>query len=456
MSNSRKKSRNRGRKKGNVLTRMAVWKKILLCSIGIVLCLVGMAGCYVMAKWDLMDTEDIQAEDIVINEEVKKNLDLGEGYTNIALFGVDTREGDLEEGTRSDAIIVASLNNKTKEIRMVSVYRDTLLDLGDGSTYEKCNAAYSYGGPKQAISMLNMNLDLDIQDYVTVDFGAIADVIDLLGGIELDVTDEEAEEMNNHILGTGLEAGKEVHYMEGGGHLLLDGVQATTYARVRSTAGGDFTRTERQRIVIEKIVEKAMQTDLVTLNKIIDQVFPQISTSFTLSEILTYATAYKEYTLGENTGFPFEEFRTTDTLSGKGDVVLASTLTENVSKLHEFLFDTKDYTPSSAVQTISDTIEYMASMMSTSGGTYTDGDTSSGQDYLYDDSYTQQENWSGDSYTDGYEENWTEDSYTGGWEEDNSYTEDPGDAGYYEDPSGGYVEDSYTDSSTYIDEGNSY
>ena len=169
---------------------------------------------------------------------------------------MDSRDGDLGEGNRTDCIIVASLNNKTKEIKMVSVYRDTLLDLSEG-TYQKCNAAYSYGGPVLAINMLNMNLDLDIQDYVTVDFGAIADAVDLLGGIEIEVTEEELPYINQYIPETANSAGKAANLLQSAGLQKLDGTQATTYARIRSTAGGDFTRTERQRLVIEKMFEKA-------------------------------------------------------------------------------------------------------------------------------------------------------------------------------------------------------
>ena len=166
---------------------------------------------------------------------------------------------------------------------MVSVYRDTLLDLSEG-TYQKCNAAYSYGGPVMAINMLNMNLDLDIEDYVTVDFGAIADAIDLLGGVEIDVKEEEIQYINKYINETARSAGKEAHRVEKSGLQLLDGSQATTYARIRSTAGGDFTRTERQRLVIEKMFDKALKADLGTINAIIDKVFPQVSTSFTLQK----------------------------------------------------------------------------------------------------------------------------------------------------------------------------
>ena len=200
---------------------------------------------------------------------------------------------------------------------MVSVYRDTLLDLSEG-TYQKCNAAYSYGGPVLAINMLNMNLDLDIQDYVTVDFGAIADAVDLLGGIEIEVTEEELPYINQYIPETANSAGKAANLLQSAGLQKLDGTQATTYARIRSTAGGDFTRTERQRLVIEKMFEKAKGADIGTLNKIIDKVFPQVSTSFTLPEILKYASAYSEYKLVGNMGFPEDKY--TDMLSEIGSV----------------------------------------------------------------------------------------------------------------------------------------
>ena len=353
----RRGRRRRGRKKGNWFTRLKTWQKVLLCFACVLICAVISACLYVMAKWDKIDTQEINAEDLIINQEVQvqknEDIDLGEGYTNVALFGVDSRDGNLGKGNRTDCIIVASLNNETKEIKMVSVYRDTLLDLSEG-TYQKCNAAYSYGGPVTAINMLNMNLDLDIEDYVTVDFGAISDAIDLLGGIEVDVTDEEARYLNQYLQETADSAGKEAHFLDAGGHLLLDGAQATTYARIRSTAGGDFTRTERQRLVVEKMFEKARTADLGTINSIIDAVFPQVSTSFTLQEVLMYASAYSQYTLGENMGFPVD--KTTDTLSGLGSIVIPQDLTSNVAKLHEFLFGTVGYTPSSTVQTINGNI----------------------------------------------------------------------------------------------------
>lgn len=354
---AKRRHRRGRRKRGNWFSRLTIGKKIGVCFGGLILALASSGVVYVAAKLGQLDTQEIPKEDIVINEGVEQLASLGEGYLNVALFGVDSREGDLEKNTRTDCIIVASLNKETKEIKMASVYRDTLLDLSEG-TLQKCNAAYSFGGPKQAINMLNMNLDLDIQNYVTVDFKAIADTIDLLGGLDIELTEAEVKYIGDFIGETGDVAGRDrgdVHYVEGAGLQHLDGVQATTYARIRSTAGGDFTRTERQRLVIEKMVEKILKSDLATINKIIDEVFPKISTNFTMTEILSYAKYFNQYKLGENTGFPID--KATDTISGLGSIVIPVSLEDNVKKLHEFLFGTEEgYTPSDKVQSISNKI----------------------------------------------------------------------------------------------------
>lgn len=406
--NVRRRGRRRSQKKqGNWFTDLKLWQRVLLCCSGFLLCLIFAGAAYVYAAWNKIDTQEIKADDLIINQEVKQNkdVDLGEGYTNVALFGVDSRDGNLGEGNRTDCIIIASLNNETKEIKMVSVYRDTLLDLSEG-TYQKCNAAYSYGGPVMAINMLNMNLDLDIEDYVTVDFGAIADAIDLLGGVEIDVKEEEVQYLNKYLSETAHSAGKEAVRVEKSGLQILDGSQATTYARIRSTAGGDFTRTERQRLVIEKMFDKALEADLGTINEIINKVFPQVSTSFTLQEILMYASAYSEYTLGDNMGFPSDN--TTDTLSGLGSIVIPQDLVTNVTNLHQFLFGTMDYTPSSTVQTVNDNIISTVNSASSVSEAesedtyYSDNNYESSSDgYNYDSSDTYSDN-----YSDGLEEDY--------------------------------------------------
>lgn len=303
---------------------------------------------YVMVKYGKIQLNAFGDGDIVFNDGVKQ-----EGYTTIALFGGDSREGQLEAGTHADTIIVASIDNETKEIKLMSIYRDTLVQETDGSL-KKANNAYFQGGPQEAINMLNRNFDLDIEHYVTVDFKALADTIDLLGGIEMDVSAEEAVETNKYIVETAMVVDKEVNYVSEGVQI-LDGVQAVTYARIRKNVGGDYARTERQRLVIQKVVEKAKQTDLVTINAIIDKVFPQVSTSFSLGELVKLAAGVLQYELGETSGFPFEH--ADSSIEGVGSVVVPLGVAENVEELHAFLYPKDEYTVSQTVVDIASEIE---------------------------------------------------------------------------------------------------
>ncbi len=350
VSKKRKRHRRGRRKKGNWFVCLSVGKKIGVCLVGTLLCFLASGVVYAATKLGKIETESIPVEDIVVNKEAE---DTGEGYTNVALFGIDSRSRELEKGTRTDCIIVASLNNKTKEIRMISIYRDTLLDIGNNEL-QKCNAAYSFGGPTQAINMLNKNFDLDIQDFVTVDFAAIAQTIDALGGIDIEIKEEEVKPINKFIYETAKVAQKNPKEIKQAGLQHLDGVQATTYARIRSTAGGDFTRTERQRIVIEKIVEKIQQSDLSTINRMIDVLLPTVKTSFSVNEILSYAKDFTKYKMGESLGFPFD--KTTSTISGLGSIVIPVTLEDNVKQLHEFLYGENEYSPSGEVSKTSASI----------------------------------------------------------------------------------------------------
>lgn len=337
----RKKRRNKRRKRIFVLTAEVIILTFLL------------GTAYVMAKYDKIQRVEIDSENVTVNEGAVK-----EGYTTVALFGGDSREGQLGAGTHADTIIIASIDNKTKEIRLVSIYRDTFLKQKDDK-YNKANSAYFRGGPEEAISMLNENLDLDIEDYVTVDFKALVDTIDLMGGIEIDIQEEEVQYMNEFLQETADVAGTEANFIEHAGEQKLDGAQAVTYARIRSTAGGDYKRTERQRLVIEKIFEKAVKTEISTINKIIDKVFEQVSTSFSLKEALGLAAGVADYQLGETAGFPFEK---QDDVRYKncGSVVVAQGLAENVQELHTFLYPNEEEKPvSDTVQQISDDIAYL-------------------------------------------------------------------------------------------------
>ena len=334
-------------------------KRALLLAFEIIILMMLMGTAYVMAKYEKFQTVTIDTEDIEINEGAEK-----EGYTTVALFGGDSRDGHLEKGTHADTIIIASIDNQSKEIRMASIYRDTILQQMD-MEYNKANYAYFHGGPKEAINMLNKNLDLDIEDYVTVDFKALVDTIDLMGGLDIEIKEEEVDEVNEYMWETAEVAGTEQELLTRAGEQHLDGTQAVTYARIRSTAGGDYTRTERQRLVIQKLFEKVIKTNLGTINEIIDTVFPQVSTSFTLNEIIGLASGMTKYELGDSAGFPFDK---TDGISyqSAGSVVVPVGLAENVEQLHEFLYPKEEQTGvSETVEQISQDISYITGVIRT-------------------------------------------------------------------------------------------
>ena len=306
------------------------------------------AGAVILAsKLSKIETVKLDPEELCVGRGERARDRLFERR----IVGVDSREGDMEENTRSDTIMIASLNRETLEVKISSVYRDTMLEQKDG-TLNKANAAYAFGGPEDAIAMLNRNLDMDIEHYVTVNFDALIDVIDAVGGVEIDVQEEEI----SYICGYAMEimdvTGRVSPGVTEPGLQTLNGVQATAYSRIRYTAGDDFKRAERQRDVLTKIVGKLQNASLSQINKIIDKVFPEVSTNFTLAEILEYAKDAFDYQLGETEGFPFD--KSTDTLSNIGSVVIPVTLEDNVKKLHEFFYgDTEGYTPSSTVTSIS-------------------------------------------------------------------------------------------------------
>lgn len=310
------------------------------------------AGIFVARqKLDKLQIYSFADNDIKVNEGAGKD-----GYTTLALFGGDSRDGVLEAGTHSDSIIVAAIHNQTKEVRMVSVYRDTLTEQMSGELL-KANNAYFVGGPKEAINMLNKNFDLDIQGYATVDFTALADAIDLLDGIDLTISADEATEMNRYIAETAKVAGKEGKQVAEG-TLTADGVQAVTYARIRKNVGGDYKRTDRQREVIAKVVEKAKHTNVKVLNDIIDQVFPKVSTSLTVSELISLASGISKYKIKGSKGFPFES--QDGRVDNAGSVVIPVDFKANVQKLHQFLYTEEEYKVSDTVRSIAERIDATA------------------------------------------------------------------------------------------------
>lgn len=314
-----------------------------------------LVGFYVVRQLDKLQKPQVDPNQVTVNEDIKEEtVQTMRGYTNIALFGLDTRKaGQLGKGNRSDTMIIASINNDTKEVKLVSVYRDTYLDLTNGK-FNKANGAYNAGGPEQAMKMLNTNLDLDIQYYVSVDFAALTKTVDLLGGIMIDVDEAEIEHLNNYTVETSEVTGVKTNKLTQTGLQLLDGVQATSYCRIRYTAGDDFKRTERQREVIMEIVSTAKKADISQINDIINAVFPMVATNYTNNQLLEMAPEMISYDIIDTVGFPFD--RETGTISGKGSCVIPVNMAENVKQLHEYLFDNTSYVPSSEVQAISEKI----------------------------------------------------------------------------------------------------
>ena len=280
-------------------------------------------------------------------------------YTNIALFGLDSRNDELEGGVQSDSIMIASINNETNDVKLISVYRDTLLQQKDG-TYEKANSAYNKGGPEEAISLLNRNFDLDIKNYISVNFSALIKAIDAVGGIDIEMTEEEADWCWRYAMDTAEIAGVECEDFEvRAGKHHCDGVHAVAFARIRYTEGNDFKRTERQREVLQKTAQKAKKADFMTLNNIVDEVFPLISTSFSMQELLGFAANALDYNIVETSGFPYQVTASENVLNHSGSYVVPIGFTNNVTQLHQALFADSLYQPSENVLKINDEIIYL-------------------------------------------------------------------------------------------------
>ena len=343
MSNQRRKKKNR------------IWGIVLAVEfvaaiiIGFVL-----VKSYINSTYNKMQYNELK--DTHINEDLnEESVKKMTGYTNIALFGIDTRDsGMVDDGVRSDSIIICSINNDTQEVKLVSLYRDTYLELcNDSQSYEKAAHAYAYGGAQGAVNMLNKNLDLNITDYVAVNFTALTEAIDALGGIDIEIKEDELYKLNQCIDEQMGVNGIYSDYVDQTGVVHLNGVQATAYSRIRSTDEGDITRTWRQRTVISKMIEAAKTAGLSKLLDCINVVVDDVSSSFTEGEIMDMAKSCFNYKLSTSTGFPFTMACPT---MNEISYVVACDLATNTTALHRFLFDDNDYSPSTTVQTISDNV----------------------------------------------------------------------------------------------------
>mgnify|MGYP000504903290 FL=1 len=330
---------------------LKIFLRIILVILIIIVILAGIAAGLVADKLGKINVEEIDKTAIGISEETKEELS---GYRNIALLGIDSRADDYGLGNRSDCIIIASMDQKTKNIKLMSVYRDTYMQVEEHgkAVLDKVTHAYAYGGAQNSLKALNTNLDLNISEYVTVNFDAVIAAVDAMNGITIDIDNSEIKYINDYINATSQSSGVKSSSITKAGKQKLDGVQAVAYSRIRYTAGGDYKRTERMRTVIEAMLTKAKSLSVGQLNKLVDTILPRVSTNISVTEILGLVPSIASFNITDSLGWPYEtKGITLDRWYG-----VPVTLESNVEQLHREVFGQADYTVNSTIKNISDQI----------------------------------------------------------------------------------------------------
>lgn len=304
----------------------------IIISVILIIFLIGVAVGYnfINSKLNKINYEEIDENEIEVTEEVKKELS---GYRNVVLFGIDDADGYTG---RSDCIIIFSIDQKTKNVKMTSIYRDTYVEV-PGHGYTKINHAFAYGGATLAMSTINRNLDLNITEYVTINFQVVKDIVDLVGGVKIDVTSKEATQIPG---------------ITKAGTYNLNGTQALAYGRIRKI-DSDEKRTERMRTVVDKVFSKVKKMSPLEMNKIADEILPELHTNIKKSEITKIMKDVTSYKIGESMGWPYE---VEGKMISKVWYGIPKTLQESVQKLHGELFKETDYKTTETVENISNTI----------------------------------------------------------------------------------------------------
>ena len=322
---------------------------IILLILFIIVAGLGVAGyTFVNGKIGKMQKENIDTTAVGINEETKQEL---KGYRNIALLGIDSRADDYGLGNRSDCMMIASINQETNEIKLISVYRDTYVYVMENGTkrLDKITHAYSYGGAPNTLKSLNEAMDLNITEFVTVNFDAVIAAVDSLGGVYIDIDKSEIKYVNDYIDATSESSGVKSSHITHSGRQKLDGVQAVSYTRVRYTAGGDYKRTERMRTVVEAMLSKAKTLNVGQLNSFADTILPKIRTNISTSEIWGLIPKLASFKVTESIGWPYDtKGITLDRWYG-----VPVTLQSNVERLHKEAFEQEDYEASDTVKEMS-------------------------------------------------------------------------------------------------------
>lgn len=337
-------------------------KWIAVLSAEAVLLMLILMCIYVLNKWERIQTPSYEEKAVPIptNKLEEETVKIMKGYTTYAVFGVDARSNkSLGKGTHGDVIMIVSIDNDNGEIRIASIFRDTYLCISDDEKeYGRMTRAYFIGGPNNAIATLNKNFDLQIKNYVTVNWAAVAMAINDLGGVDIDVPNNMFGEhmyLNSYIDATVKATGIGSHELKKPGLQTLDGIQAVAYSRVRYI-DNDFERTRRQRDVVEKMFEKAKKANLGTLDTLTNHVMDNIATNLKLPQVISLLPDVFKFNIVAQEGFPIQEHRG-KILVNKADMVRPATLEDTAKDLHEFLYGDLKYEPSSIVKKISAKIE---------------------------------------------------------------------------------------------------
>lgn len=369
------------------------------------------------------------------NIKSSKSALKSEDYINIALFGIDPRDGEFDATTHTDSIIVVTVNNKTNKITLTSVYRDTLLRMTDSKgevVLSKANNAYFYGGPEEAINTLNSNLDLNIKDYAVVNFSGLATIIDALGGIDANITDMEKFHLNNYLVETREVTGMDSPDVKKSGNVHLNGLQATAFCRIRyseftapdgTVYKDDYGRTARQRFVMTQLFNLAKTAGpdkmISTAKKLLENGTKDgnkiMETSLSWDTILDLIPIAMECSLGDTQGFPYETYTPDKGYAYYGYVVPVG-LEDNVKKLHETLFPGANYEPSSALRSISNEIIDETDVKPDSYDDSSDDSDNS------DDSYNNSDGNQDDSYNNS--DDYDNSDYNNDSNSDDVYTDD--------------------------------
>lgn len=278
--------KNRKPKKG-----MKGWKKALLTVCSVVLILAGAlvcAGWYFLGDLNIDTTFPKSDEELGIQSTTEKVRD--DSITNIALYGIDSRNHDGQG--HADVTMVLSVDKKHNKLKLISILRDTQVEV-EGYGKAKITTSYWWGsiyegtggGPALAIKTLNQNFDLNVRDYVSVNFDQMADVIDAVGGVKIDVTQEELEEINFHMHGIDI-YDKDLNET---GMVTLNGDQAVSYARIRNI-GTDIARADRQQEVLMAILDRVQSMGVAEYPNFIKQMAPLVTTSLDYGEMISLAS----------------------------------------------------------------------------------------------------------------------------------------------------------------------